>query len=95
MKDQVLLDWAAKQVDADLEEAFELFKAKFEVQKPWMNIDLYKQERKQIHEEKAKKAMLASLLHTSSDKVSFVNKFDERLQKLGLSQKDIENLKNA
>lgn len=92
LREPVLLDWAAKQVDADLEEAFEIFKSKFELQKPWMNLDLYQQEKKHINTEKAKKSMLASLIHSSSDKVEFVNNFENRLKNLGFSKDDIKKL---
>ena len=92
LKEPVLLEWAAKQVDADIEETFETFKAKFEIQKPWMNLDLYQQEKKHINTEKAKRSMLASLIHTSSDKVEFVNNFENRLKKLGLTKEDIDKI---
>ena len=57
-----------------------------------MNLDLYQQEKKHINNEKAKKSMLASLIHTTTDKVTFVNNFENRLKNLGFSQEDIKKL---
>lgn len=36
--------------------------------------------------------MLASLLHTSSDKVTYINNFENKLAKYGINKRDIDRI---
>lgn len=36
--------------------------------------------------------MLASLLHTSTDKVTYVNNFEKKLAKYGISKEEIDKI---
>lgn len=60
--------------------------------KPWLSPELFQAEQKHINAEKSKKSMLASLLHTSTDKVTYVNNFEKKLAKYGISKEEIDKI---
>ena len=92
LNEPILLNWATEQIEADEKDKFELIKHIFEALKPWLSPELFQAEQKHINAEKSKKSMLASLLHTSTDKVTYVNNFEKKLAKYGISKEEIDKI---
>lgn len=92
ISEPVLLEWATSQIEKDTEQEAEDFIAKFDILKPWINLQLWDHLKKQEDKFEEKKQMVAQHLKLHPSKINITNAFDEKIKSLGLPQEALDQL---